>query len=74
MRGYWECSEVSVGLGEWPMLCWSLLFPAVHSLNVVLVTRFQLLALELKCISHQSSLRSPWLWAQTDLARDLKAL
>lgn len=34
----------------------------------------QLLALELECIGHQPCLRRPGLWAQTDLARNLKSL
>lgn len=52
----------------------ALLFPAVHPLDVVLVACFQLLALELEGVRHQSRLGSPGIWAQADLARDLEAL
>lgn len=45
----------------------------IHPLNVILVTRLQLLAFELEGVRHQSRLGSPRIRAQADLVRDLKA-
>lgn len=47
---------------------------AVHSLNVRLIERRQLLALQFECVRHQTSLWGPRIRAQTDLYWDFKLL
>lgn len=47
---------------------------AVHALNVRLVERRQLLALQLERVRHQTSLWGPGIRAQTDLHWDFKLL
>lgn len=52
----------------------SVLFAAVHPLDVFLVVRFQLLALQFESIGDQASFWSPGLSTQADFLGDFKAL
>lgn len=75
-EAFWEYSESRGWSVLWkcPLAGWSSSFSTVHPLDVLLVMRLKLLAFELEGVRHQSCLGSPWIRAQTDLARDLEAL